>query len=343
MLRDQKPEEIIDIDGSNVPKMEGPSYTKILKYISKNFKNPLKHPQEVLLPSFIEGAIGFAFATADTPFLAENTPWYYHPYTISSGMVFLNFLSRSIKQDENKTNHFDFRKNIRFLLFGIMDLINRSVLTHEAGHVIGASMVYQNPSPKITLFPPLDGSTTYNQIGPTGLGKALGVDGSHALISAAGPGTEILYNVLGLTAAQVVPDDYPEIKSCLRFAMILSILRSAFYALSGEWDCEKMGQDFCYLKNESIISPIAAAFCIVGSIALFQLCLSCTSLYCQRVKAEGCHPERSEGSPTINMESREILRCAQDDKKGTQDDKEDAQPPPDLLQEGVSETTRLVR
>jgi len=30
-------------------------------------------------------------------------------------------------------------------------------------------------------------------------------------------------------------------------------------------------------------------------------------------KAQGCHPERSEGSGTMG---REILRCAQDDKTG---------------------------
>ncbi len=283
--------ELIDIDEA-APKLS--TYAKIRKFISNNI---IENPKNSLLPSAAESVAGFTYASAATPFITKNTPWYFHPFTTTSGILAINFLLRTSKFD-NKLNQ-KLNRTLRSGLFGVIDAIHRGVLTHEGGHALALLCLYLDSHPQITITPPNGGLTNWGfSPGTKGtlseLGTMFGVQKTHAVISAAGAGAELLYNYGSLITAQAISDDYPEIKSHLRVSTAFSVVTAAYYALSAIWTSETATHDFCSLRDNGGIPPAAAALFLVGSVLLLQLFLSCTTAYCKKVNRENQEPNIEE-------------------------------------------------
>jgi len=248
--------------------------------------------RNILLPGLIESCVGLGYASAVIPFLEPNSSWWKNPFTMASIVLSANFLSRTIElmprfnslPHKNKKQILQAWRFARGLLFSSLDLATRDVLIHEGGHALTTLCLFQNANPRITVTPGFMSAGGYTSFSDTtrlnNLGETLGNDKSWMLVSAGGTGATMLWNYGSLIAAQAIPNDDSEIKSYLRFVVLVSVIHSVWYALSAYVACEPPGHDFCSLDKNGISPAVAASF-IVGSMMFLQLLLSGISYGCR--------------------------------------------------------------
>lgn len=243
----------------------------------RTFKGFGKHPPGTLvIQSVIEATASLSAATITLPFLEEKTPWYLHPYVVTGAMLLINNALRLKMLDFDDPLSNWFIQKTRSFLFSVVDALYKSVLIHELGHVLITKLLYPHSSFQILIYPPF-GGISYNTLNDprSALSLMLSEPQSEALISLAGSAAELLCCSLYLIIAQMLAQQYSEIKSHLRFSVVFSVLWSAWYALSALWACKpEEAHDFCQLRTISPLSPIIAAALIIGISLGLQLLLS---------------------------------------------------------------------
>jgi hypothetical protein len=269
---------------------------------------------KVLFPSAVETIVGGGFAAATTPFLAKDIAWWQHPITIASGVLCLNFFSRIFSNNEKNQNSITsiVLRNSRSITFSFLDHCTRAAITHESGHVLASLGLYQNPKTRMTIKAFGDGLTEAHGDVLTHLGEIFGKNGSQLFFSAAGTSASMLWNAIILIIAQAIPEDYPEIKSYLRFSVFASVLTEAIYALTAYWDC-KPAHDFCNIKDNGF-SPIGAVSLIVGTVLFLQFILSSVT-YCKNKNNPG--PQVKE---TDEIDLQEVHHHSTDADDGPPDE-----------------------
>jgi len=253
---------------------------KITEFFSEdNFQlieiqNYSQAARDVLVPFFIEALIGYGYCGAVTPFL-DNNEQINNPFVSTSLLLLANLLIRTgnLKITGNSANLL--LRIVRSGCFATIDNKTRDILLHEGAHLVGMLAVVKG-TPHITLQPnffSMRGETSYpNPLMLSPFGQQLGLDPSEKLVSAAGTIGTTLWSQVSLLIAQMIPDQYPEVKLHIRLAAWMSIISSVSYALSAYSDECKNPNDFCKIRDS--LSPGAAIAAIVGSMVLVQAMLS---------------------------------------------------------------------
>ena len=135
------------------------------------------------------------------------------------------------------------------LVFSLMDLITRDLLTHELGHAIAAQQCFFEASPRITITPFVGGITRYTKSGLTGLGKMLGKERVSLLIAAAGPMASFATSLSMIALAHFKKKENPELSEKLEAAAIVSITSHILYAFSALQGRKDNGHDFARLAQ----------------------------------------------------------------------------------------------
>ncbi|SRR5579883_1208315 len=253
-------------------------------------KSKLNNP--IARATLCEATYAFGFSGATYYFLDKsNVTWTNNPFTSSSGFLtgnlFLRILSKYLNCNSDLIKDIlnSIFNHVRGSLFALIDHGVRNTLMHEGGHVLAGELLYQS-SPNVTLT--WDGfvssGVTYhnNFDGFTPLGEKIGEQTSAALISGAGAAMTMLSGFAMLAAAQILSNEYPEVKRHLRYTVFINILSLLLYALSPLDSCEA-GNDFCALESHGV-TPVESISVILGSILLFQLMLSGISKCAQHVR-----------------------------------------------------------
>lgn len=167
------------------------------------------------------------------------------------------------------------KRLVPFILFSLLDLTTRGILTHEAGHSFAALALFQNSKPSIEISA-FSGVTKmfFQALSP--LGTFFGRRNSELLVSAAGPLAGTLLALFDLSVAHVVKESNPELNTQLKMSAICNVAGHALYAISALWD-RTSGHDFVHLWKIGQIHPIASVVCIIAIPILFQGCLSTLS------------------------------------------------------------------
>lgn len=240
--------EVIDISDFPDNKMTGDiqenenitsqqtTYKKMLEFFGCNKENR----EKILIPSAIEAIATYSPAAVVSPFISKNTSWYWHPFAMSSFVLACNLLSRIMGRSKRfREDEWLLWSNlgVRSNLYGFFNSIFAGTLLHEFGHAIAFLILYNNTHPFINITLP-SGAYTQNINGtPNEWALMLGENKTYAIVSASGAGHEMLWAYGGLLAAQLISDDYPEIKMHIRLSVLYFVLSSATYALSALWSC----------------------------------------------------------------------------------------------------------
>jgi hypothetical protein len=153
------------------------------------------------------------------------------------------------------------------LTFSIVAYCTGGILFHEAGHAFAALSVLKNPNISIAIVPFSRGNTSFNIHELTKFGAALGTNGSHLWIGAAGAGASVALSVTALVLAWKYRNDQDlktqERVRYLKAIAITNLLQHVFYALSGlSASKSDLGHDFVLLWVKGGIHPMLSAFLI---------------------------------------------------------------------------------
>lgn len=233
----------------------------------------------ILLPSFIETSVAMSYSAVAYHFLTSKVAWYLNPFVTSSTLMGFNLFQRLLStslSDDNKVDKAG-KKMLRVsrgLVYSLMDTGTRSIVVHESGHALAALSFFQNANPRIHITPGKGGFTSYHLDALTELGKKIGKTHSRTVITAAGTGVATLWDCMSLIAAQTISDEYPEIKSHLRLAVLVNVLNELAYVFSVYYSgCDNIGHDFCKL-DQAGFSPSEAAAAILVPLIVLQGILS---------------------------------------------------------------------
>lgn len=236
--------------------------------------------RNMLVSTLLEAGIVLGSTYGSYHFMEDLDDEGKNPFIVASLGLFLNFLLRTPNMPMKKPLS-DAIRIARSFLFTHIDSMTRYTLFHEGGHALMAKALFKNPNPKITLdstyFGVGGGKTSY--VGSSGLselGEKFGQDTSGILVTAAGAGEGMIESYLGLIVAQLIPDNFSEIKTHLRFGVLMHLMRNLSYALSAYDDCTS-SHDFCNMDKKADLSPYAAMLFMVGTLLLLQLGLSITT------------------------------------------------------------------
>lgn len=210
-------------------------------------------------------------------------------FTVS--VVAFNLLVRSIaareayqlylvKQKKQKPSEIKRREDVLGLLnlitsydFSILHTLTSNVLIHEAGHAVAALAVYQNPDPKISVFPFTGGETSYQYSPLSSLGKYLGISTSKALVSAAGTGFGVILGAALIGISHSLKKEHPRLSLYLLCSGIMSVAQHVLYALSALWEASPIaGHDFVSLWKYGI-HPLISVICIIALPVFIKLAL----------------------------------------------------------------------
>lgn len=165
-------------------------------------------------------------------------------------------------------------------VFTIQHDATTNALIHEAGHAFAALAVYQNPQPRIEIFP-AGGGVTYHVYSPlTRLGEYLGFQGSETFISAAGAGLGIISAAIMIGMSHAIKKDHPQLSLYLLCSAICTIAHHVIYALSALWETSpSSGHDFVAVWKYGGIHPVVSVICMVALPILVKLTLYAISSY----------------------------------------------------------------
>ncbi len=143
--------------------------------------------------------------------------------------------------------------------FSKLDSTTRNVLTHELGHAGASYLFYDDPQPRINIYPLEGGATNFYIDQLTPLGRLIGPKASEILTTMAGPLAAVGCATVALAYARTLGDDQGVLKMYLIISAITSIAEHILYAISAFWTPSKhVSHDFRALWNHGI-HPI---FCI---------------------------------------------------------------------------------
>lgn len=149
------------------------------------------------------------------------------------------------------------------LVFGMMDMMTRDLLTHEMGHAVAAKTFFTDANPTITVFPFSGGVTRYYKSGITPLGKALGKNNVSLIITAAGPLASQVTGLALITIAHVRRKENPELSEMLNTAAAMTVISHSVYASEALFKTYGDAHDFARLSRGGF-HPLPV---IVGMVA----------------------------------------------------------------------------
>lgn len=236
--------------------------------------------RNMLISSLLEAGIVLGATYGSYHFMEDLDDEGKNPFIIASLGLFLNFMLRTPNIAMMKPLS-DAIRIARSFLFTQLDSMTRYTLFHEGGHALMIETLFKEANPKITINPTYfgtgGGKTSFDTTSElTSLGEKFGRDASRALVTASGVGESMLECYAGLIAAQLIPDNFSEVKTHLRLSVLMHLERNIFYALSSYGEC-KPGHDFCNLEKRADISPYVAILFMVGTVLLLQIGLSITT------------------------------------------------------------------
>jgi hypothetical protein len=138
---------------------------------------------------------------------------------------------------------------VRIVVFCMMDLMMRDLLTHELGHTVAAWQLYFKASPWITIKPFVGGITHYTKSSLTNVGKMLGKGRVSLLIAAAGPLSSFATSLSMIAFAHFKKKENPDLSEKLEAAAIVSIASHMIYAFSALKGKKDNGHDFMRLAQ----------------------------------------------------------------------------------------------
>ncbi len=254
----------------------------------ENYEDQKESIKKIAIDSLKELAISLSFTSVTCLFVATSAiPTM---LALAIGTVALNTILRTTRlYMELKLSNEPFnpesqeliisalflKRLVPFIIFSLLDLTTRGLLTHEAGHAFAALALFQNAKPSIEILP-FSGVTKMSFQSLSKLGNFFGRRNSELLVSAAGPLVGTLLAMSDLSVAHVVKDSNPELNTQLKMSAICNVAGSALYALSALWD-RTSGHDFVHLWKIGQIHPIASVVCIIAVPILYQGCLSAFS------------------------------------------------------------------
>lgn len=144
--------------------------------------------------------------------------------------------------------------------FAELDSTTRNVLVHEFGHAGAACLFYQDPNPRITVYPLEGGATRFYVDRLTPLGRLIGPKAAEVITTAAGAIAAVGCALWMLSYARTLGEDQSELKIYLFASAITSIVQHIFYALSALWTpASHVSHDFRALWNHGI-HPLICVF-----------------------------------------------------------------------------------
>jgi hypothetical protein len=237
------------------------------------------HHKKILFPTAVESVIGLSCASITTYYAHDDSARYF-PATFAISALLMNSLIRIAFKEDSET-----LRRILFcsVLYGVSDYFNRGILWHETGHAWALQYLFKNVDTAIYIT--VGGGFTEGYVNDgtripklSELGQHFDLQTTQAMVSAAGAANELLWGCVCLIVAQLMSDNYQQLKCYIRFTAFFSILSPVIYALSSLFTCE-IPSDFCTLRDKHGIDPIIAASMILGIALLTQTMLSsCTRL-----------------------------------------------------------------
>jgi hypothetical protein len=266
--------------------------------------------KRAFLPTLLESIIILSANSAAAHYLKPGTPWYKNPLLSSSAFLTTNFFTRLYRGDP--INSSLTRRGLRLMRSALYSVaaITLYIWIHEGGHALTSMVLFKEANPKIQFLggfiSPQGANTQYNPNQLTPAGESLGIIHSQTMVNAMGAGAELLYNFVQLISAQVFSDNYPEIRSYLRFATLMNLMNMIVYGASGYSDCKESSNDFCNL-NKAGYSPALIVSLVVASTLFLQLCLSGVKYCLNRTSTDRHEPEYTELSTVISEEENDSL------------------------------------
>lgn len=182
------------------------------------------------------------------------------------------------------------------LSFSIIDSTTRDLITHEAGHLIAAELLCQNPKAYITVDPFVGGATYFNSSKLSGLGQFFGAKNSDLIISAAGTGLSFAFAIFNLIAAHQLSESRPEASRYLLGMSLSSIANSIFYAASAYLSSfnTMSGHDFVHLAKLGV-NPLVA----IAAMIAIPLLVKCSLFAIDQLK--DLYHQRQEQSQPLTL------------------------------------------
>ena len=150
-------------------------------------------------------------------------------------------------------------------------------LIHESGHAMAANLLLVKPTPKIEVFPFVGGVTSYRVIGPSSLGKKIGIDNIQPIVAAAGPAVSLAASSAMLYGGLSLLNSSPEEGRILIVSAMIDFLSHLIYAISTFFASPaNFSHDFVCLwaagihPAVSITAIVALPILIIGGYHFFK-------------------------------------------------------------------------
>lgn len=208
--------------------------------------------KEVAIKSFAQLVISLTFVSLACIFVA--TPFGMATLFIAAiGATALNILFRSLNayafykvqqlessvtnDDKSKKQSFQLLENITDFLApmsfsALVDSPTRLALTGHLGQGIGAQLLYKKPEVSIILNQFKEGQISIIGGELSKIGQYFGRSQSELLMTMAGPGLDIISASVGIGAALVINESYPDLSRYLKMMAIDSVVQNVFKALA---------------------------------------------------------------------------------------------------------------
>lgn len=315
--------EEMSLNIENKESVATPEQAPTVVPLSENAHAFFKFDKRLVKPTVIESTVALTSAFITTPFIEEDISWYTHPLSLTSAMIIFNFICRAYQFDSNEANCEALKKLKSILLsltFAGVDNFIRTQLVHESGHLIAYLCFYENVKLKLRMGTLKGSGTLHDFYGENHtavfntLGAMLGENKTTAVISAAGPATELFFDYMMFIAAETISDNYPQLKWNLRLTALYSVLSTIVYVSLGISSSCSEPNDFCSLNEHANISLNESMGFIIGCTvllqALLQLCLYC----CNRIRRQAPIPSSHLFSPAPEIAPAIEMKEVAEDK-----------------------------
>lgn len=153
-----------------------------------------------------------------------------------------------------------------------------SILAHEAGHAVAANALFTGANPRISIQPLQGGVTHWNPNGGlTDLGRHFGVNGSEAIVSAAGAAVDTGLAMVSFAAGYKMRHAHPIVGRALMGYAGMSMLNDTLYAataLGGSVaKLAETGNDFAALALHTGLPPIVGVAVMAAALPAEYLVL----------------------------------------------------------------------
>lgn len=164
----------------------------------------------------------------------------------------------------------------RGLLVNVVGELGLNTVLHEVGHVVTAGVLWKALPQAIKVIPFGPGSVTLPPLTADGLsllGRAIGFNGSKALLMLGGPVASIALAVTEMKAAQSWNKAHPHVSSMLRYHAVSMVAMEAFDGIAAVWNPVKYAHsDYIRAAALTGISPAVIVFVLIA-IPLAYYCM----------------------------------------------------------------------